>query len=142
LTVHSAFPVARMRLCTADAGGFRDTRDRLLTLLDPCALVAEWLDSGDEFRWEALVHSRNGSAADVRTEFPDLMVGENLTVVSFAGGRPDTWLAVQRDLALRLEDLGQTGARFRAEGSTLHLILPGPQDPQVIRALHGHFLVE
>jgi len=24
----------------------------------------------------------------------------------------------------------------------LHLILPGPQDPQVIRALHGHFLVE
>lgn len=142
LTVHTAFPVARLRLCTADESGFRETRDRLLTLLDPCALVAEWLDSGDEFRWEALVHGQNGSATDIRTEFPALMVGENMTVVSFAGGRPDTWLAVQRDLAQRLVDLGQSGARFRAEGSTLHLILTGRQDPTVIRALHRHFLVE
>jgi len=138
LTLQVTYPVTRLRLASPSGQLFAPVRDRLLAQLDPCAIVAEWLDSGEEIRWEALVDG--AAAGDIAALQGVARREDNLTVVSLAGGRPDSWLAVQKDLGCVLADLGCEGARFRADGSALRLILPGSQEPRLAAALHRHFL--
>ncbi len=140
LTMHTTYPVTRLRLITADAERMARCREFLLETLDPCAIIAEWLDSGEGFRWEALTARTPDGPILPQGKYPEITVEEDLTVISFAGGRPDTWLAVQRSLAGFLAQEGYPGARFRADGSALRLILPGPQDQELIRGLHRYLL--
>ncbi len=140
LTMHTAYPVTRLRLITSDPERMARCREFLLETLDPCAVIAEWLDSGEGFRWEALTARAPDAPPLPHGKYPEIAVEEDLTVISFAGGRPDTWLAVQRNLAGFLARAGRPGARFRADGAALRLILPGPQDQELIHGLHRHLL--
>ncbi len=141
LSMHTAYPVARLHLDTGDPERFEQCREHILARIDPCAIIAEWLDSGTIFRWEALASVSPDRPLFPDPAWPEITCDPDLTVISFAGGRPDTWLAVQLDLAGYLKSLGCLDARFRADGSALRLILPGHQDQELFQHLH-RYLVE
>ncbi len=46
--------ITRLRLTTDDSHLGKRWRDLVLECLDPACMVAEWLDSGEGFRWEVL----------------------------------------------------------------------------------------
>ncbi len=140
LAMHAAYPVSRLYIGTDDPERFALCREHLLRVLDPCAVIAEWIDSGAAYRWEALLTAGEGSQLCCGQEWPEIVCDHDLTVISFAGGRPDSWLSVQMDLANYLNELGCQGGRFRADGSALRLILQGPQDPDLPQHLHKYLL--
>ncbi len=137
LTMHVAFPVTRVYLSLDDATRFTNCRAHILATLDPCAMIAEWFDSGSPVRWEALLPSAD-TAAFLEATCTEIECTGDLTVISFAGGKPDSWLSVQLDLESYLEEVGCRGGRFRADGSALRLILPGAQDPELLQRLHQY----
>ncbi len=139
--------VTRLRLATSGAEACRQLQERILKLVDPCGVITEWLDHGNStLRWEALAptanllvllddleHSSNDPGLTVTRE-------DNLTCFSFAGGRPDSWLEVQRHLR---EILGQTEGiqwRLRADGSALRILVGGVLDEDLPTRLHRALL--
>ena len=65
-----------------------------------------------------------------------------LACVSLAGGRPDSWLEVQRHVGEVMADLPAGRWRMRADGSALRLLVPAPLNPALVRGLHGALLAE
>jgi len=106
-------------------------RDLILDQLDPTCVVAEWMDSGQSFRWEILAPAdhlhpiHEALLTDLDNEPGTVASEEDLTCISFSGGRPDSWLEVQRHLSELLEELGTVNWRLRADGSALRVILSG-----------------
>ncbi len=107
--------------------------------LDPAGVVAEWLDSGPGLRWEVV--AKAGDLAPLRAALLELRTDgldweDGLTCVSLAGGRPDSWLEVQRHLARVLAELPAPPWRLRADGSALRILFSGALPPEVLPALH------
>jgi uridylate kinase len=134
--------VTRIRLAVDGAEQGRTVRDRLLARLDPALAVAEWLDSGADFRWEVWTRQAGLVALhdDLRAAGIDPAWEEGLACISLAGGRPDSWLEVQRHVTGLLADLPARGWRLRADGSALRLLLPAPVSPDLVRELHRSLL--
>jgi aspartate kinase len=122
-------------------------RDLVLANLDPTAIVAEWLDSGQVFRWEVV--AEQDAVQSFITPLQELSrasgtgsvsLQEGLTCLSFAGGRPDSWLEVQR----HLQDLlaGEAGLdwRLRADGTSLRIIVAGSLPAGLEERLHAALL--
>ena len=141
LVMHVRRHAARLRIDTADPDEGLRLRDEVLCRWDPAGAVAEWLDSGPAgFRWEVAADAaalapvrdalRAAAGAAVQWE-------EGLTVVSLAGGRPDSWLEVQRHLTRLLADLDTPPWRLRADGSALRILFSGELAPAVPPALHA-----
>ncbi|MGD9548461.1 MAG: aspartate kinase [Candidatus Krumholzibacteriia bacterium] len=150
LVMHLEPLVARLRLTAPRDGLFAAWRDLALALLDPCDIVAEWLDGGPAARWEALV--RKGLPGGLTEAMEQAAVGATgdhaldhetgLACITLAGGRPDSWLAVQQHLTGVLGGLGLPAAEIRVEGSTLRLVFRSPPEPGRIARLHQALLGE
>lgn len=138
--------VSRLRLGTPDPDRGIAWRDQVLDTLDPACLIAEWMDCGPAFRWEVLAPELAlVPLADALTETPmadgDTFRREDgLTCISFAGGRPDSWLEVQRHLSELLAAAGCGSYRLRADGSALRIILPTGFPPALPSLLHRALL--
>jgi aspartate kinase len=136
--------VTRIRLATDDGEQGRRWRDLLLRYLDPALTITEWLDSGTGFRWEGL--SRQAGLTELRDTLLDgpgcdaADWQEHLTCISLAGGRPDSWLEVQRHVTQLLADLNCGEWRLRADGSALRLLLRGEVSPELVQGLHHALL--
>jgi aspartate kinase len=144
LVMHVREDAARLRLVVADGDAGRSLRDEILCRWDPAGAVAEWLDSGPGFRWEVV--ARAADLEPLRAALAPLAGSaldweQGLTCVSFAGGRPDSWLEVQRHLERVLADLETPAWRMRADGSALRVLFSGPLAPAACSALH-HRLVQ
>ncbi|MCB1183379.1 aspartate kinase [bacterium] len=144
LVLNAVEAVTRIRLAAPDGGTGRRWRDILLAHLDPALTVAEWLDSADDFRWEGW--TRQTGLAPLRDELlaagADPTWEPGLACVSLAGGRPDSWLEVQRHVGEVMADLPAGRWRMRADGSALRLLVPAPLNPALVRGLHGALLAE
>ncbi len=138
--------VARLRLITADQDLTRAWRALLLERLDPARTIAEWLDVNDGFRWEVV------APAAALVELPRLLRDvdvagagtvdwqADLSCISLAGGRPDSWLQVHRHLDA-LRDLADGRPwRLRADGSTLRILLDGAEPGDLPARLHRALL--
>ena len=134
-------------LATADAGRARAWRDLALKLVDPTDIIAEWMDSGRAFRWEIV--ARSGGMQDLlealQREAPGrqgetVQLTEGLLCLSFAGGRPDSWLEVQRHLADTLGEQEDWQWRLRADGGSLRVLLQGEVPEDLPRRLHSSLL--
>jgi aspartate kinase len=140
LVMHVRDDAARLRLATDDVDAGVRLRDEVLRRWDPAGAIAEWIDSGPGLRWEVVAR-----AADLRPLREALAAEggravdweEGLTVVSLAGGRPDSWLEVQRHLAGVLAGLETPAWRLRADGSALRILFSGGLPPAVPAALHA-----
>jgi len=140
LVMHVRRDAARLRLAAADPAAGMRLRDAVLGCWDPAGAVAEWLDAGSDFRWEVV--ARAVDLAPVRAALaalaPDAVDWEDsLTCVSLAGGRPDSWLEVQRHVAGVLADLDTPPWRLRADGSALRMLFSGELAPAAATALHA-----
>jgi len=107
-------------------------REAILRLLDPCGVITEWLDhSGSALRWEALAPTNilqdllDELAAAEPSEHLIVVQENDLTCISFAGGRPDSWLEVQKHVGQILHDSGCENWRLRADGSSLRVLVEG-----------------
>ena len=148
LVMHVVEEVTRIRLATAGGGSGTTWRDLLLAHIDPALTVTEWLDSGDGFRWEGLTRQRDlaGLRAALVTAGAAAGAGgtdwwqEGLTCISLTGGRPDSWLEVQRHVAGLMTRLQAPSWRLRADGSALRLLLDGPVSPALLQGLHAALL--
>jgi acetylglutamate kinase len=138
--------VLRLSLAADDPALGRTWRDLALQLVDPPRIIAEWMDSGPDFRWEIL-----GPREMLRPLVDELtrqdaarlgkmVVQEDLTCLSFAGGRPDSWLEVQRHVAELLEDMGCADWRLRADGTALRVLFSGEVAPDLPNRLHRSLL--
>jgi hypothetical protein len=136
--------VTRIRLQTDDPGCAQAWRDLLLTHLDPVLTVTEWLDSGDGFRWEGLTRQASlDGLHQTLAATPDWQANgwqEDLTCISLTGGRPDSWLEVQRQLVELMARLGRDGWRMRADGSALRILVAGEVSPGLVQGLHQALL--
>ncbi len=122
-------------------------RDLILGQLDASAIIAEWMDSGPGFRWEVV--AGEGSLTCLLRELgdkhppgpgDDLQLTEGLLCLSFAGGRPDSWLEVQRHLTELLDREEGLEWRLRADGGSLRVLLRGVVAEDLPRRLHGALL--
>ncbi len=136
--------VTRIRLATDDDDRGRRWRDVLLAHLDPAQTITEWLDSGAGFRWEGL--TRQSGLAELHREleadenWEQSCWQENLTCVSLAGGRPDSWLEVQRQVTELMARLKCGTWQMRADGSALRILLQGTVSPELVQGLHQALL--
>ncbi len=136
----------RLRLTADDPDQGRVWRDRALQLLDCTGVIAEWMDSGQDFRWEVLAPDRALAplAAGLRGEGGPgpqaLLVEEGLTCLSFAGGRPDSWLEVQRHVTELLQEMDCPPWRLRADGTALRVLLSGEVPDDLPDRLHRALL--
>jgi len=136
--------VTRIRLGSEDQERARQWRDLLLEHLDPALIVTEWLDSGAGFRWEGLTH-QNGlvelrhSLAAVGGWNDDCWQ-EDLSCISLTGGRPDSWLEVQRHVSAVMSRLACPSWRLRVDGSALRILLPGEVSSDLVQGLHQALL--
>jgi len=146
LVMHVQRDLSRLRLATADPGQARAWREAILCHWNPAGAVAEWLDSGADLRWEVVA-----AAADLDPVWRRLSDGtaeppagcslsEGLTCVSLAGGRPDSWLEVERHLAGVLEELAAPVWRLRAEGNALRIIFRDGIPDRLTRELHRRLI--
>ncbi len=124
--------VTRLSLNISDSQLALQWREEIMHLLDPCGVITEWLDhSGTALRWEALAPiSVFQNLLDKLDEAKshDCMTTvrqDNLTCISFAGGRPDSWLEVQKHVGEILEKSGCNNWRMRADGSSLRVLVEG-----------------
>ncbi len=138
--------VARLRLITTDHDLTRAWRAVLLERLDPARTIAEWLDVSDGFRWEIVAPA--DALADLPPRLRTLDAAgagtvdwqADLSCISLAGGRPDSWLQVHRHLdALRDLTDGRPW-RLRADGSTLRILLDGAEPGDLPARLHKALL--
>lgn len=138
--------VRRLRLGTDSSEQGKILRDLALRLLDPTQIIAEWMDSGRGLRWEILAPEAalqallDELAQDPSFTAKEISVEDNLTCLSFAGGRPDSWLEVQRHLVELLDDLNCGGWRLRADGTALRVLLPGDIPAELPGQLHSALL--
>jgi len=138
--------VTRLRLATDDQLLGLRWRDLLLDRLDPCGTVAEWLDSGEGFRWEIL--ARRGALGDLcevlnNTAGADrgtVTCQDDLACISLAGGRPDSWLEVQRHVSDLLRDFGCPPWRMRVDGAALRILVTGALPQSLPERLHAALL--
>jgi uridylate kinase len=144
LSMHVHAAMARLRLQTADFTLAAAWRTLLLERLDPARVVAEWLDVSDGYRWEAwapaaafgsvaveLRETRGSGTVDWQTD---------LSCISLAGGRPDTWLQVHRHLDALRAEAGGPPWRVRADGATLRILLDGAEPGDLPARLHRSLL--
>jgi uridylate kinase len=138
--------VTRLRLATTDAHLGKCWRDLLLDRLDPSGVVAEWLDSGTGFRWEILARPAvlHGLREDLEraagTEGGTVAWQEDLACISLAGGRPDSWLEVQRHVSDMLEEFACPPWRMRVDGAALRILLTGELPASLPDRLHAALL--
>ncbi len=95
---------------------------------------------GPDFRWEVVAAA--AALAPVREVLAALAPAavaweDGLTCVSLAGGRPDSWLEVQRHVAGLLAGLDTPPWRLRADGSALRILFSGELTPAAPPALHA-----
>lgn len=144
LTMDVVEEVTRIRLATDRSDQGHVWRDQLLKHLDPALTITEWLDSGQGFRWEGL--SRQKDLTDLRlalqqgSQWQPSCWQEHLTCISLAGGRPDSWLEVERHIANLMSENGSQTWRLRADGSTLRIILWDDFNPAMVAMLHQALL--
>lgn len=152
MTINAA--VARLRLVTTDTLLAAAWRALLLERLDPARTIAEWLDVSDSFRWEIVAPA--AALGDLAVRLRETDAGgtgtvdwqQDMSCISLAGGRPDSWLQVHRHLdGLRAREGGQAGAdagdrpwRLRADGSTLRILLDGADPGDLPARLHQALL--
>lgn len=139
LVMHVRRAAARLRLAVADPAEGLRLRDEILCRWDPAGAVAEWLDAGPGLRWEVVARAQDllpVHVALVAAGAADLEWEEGLTCVSLAGGRPDSWLEVQRHVARVLAGLAVPPWRLRADGSALRILFSGELASDVPPALH------
>jgi len=138
--------LTRIRLTTNDEKLGQSWRDILLDRLDPAGTITEWLDSGGGFRWEVLAHP---SALDgmrealEETADPDngtMVWQEDLACISLTGGRPDSWLEVQRHVSDLLGEFECPEWRMRADGSALRILVTGDLPQSLPKQLHEALL--
>ena len=138
--------ITRLRLATDDDQLGRRWHDLLLDRLDPAGTVAEWLDSGEGFRWEILARraALNGLRETLElTADPvngTVVWQDDLTCISLAGGRPDSWIEVQRHVSDLLRDFGCPPWRMRADGSALRVLVTGDLPRSLPEHLHTALL--
>jgi uridylate kinase len=142
LVLNVAEPVTRLHLVTTDTAEAVRWRDLVLEHLDTARTITEWLDSGAGFRWEILAP---GPALDaLRPLLPAAAMDrgrevgweDDLTCISLAGGRPDSWLEVQRHVTGLMAEAGSGSWRLRADGSALRILVPGRVSPDLLEHLH------
>ena len=138
LVMTVAEDVGRLRLETPDHRRGRRWLDVVLAHLDTARTIAEWLDQGDGWRWEVLAPA--DALAPVVSALATAGVQPahetDLACVSLAGGRPDSWLEVQRHLTGTLSELASGRWRLRADGSALRIVVPGRDLGDLPRRLH------
>lgn len=138
--------LTRLRLTTDDESLGRRWRDLLLDRLDPACTVAEWLDSGEGFRWEvlapktALADLPQVLTAEGEPELGTVAWQDDLTCLSLAGGRPDSWIEVQRHVSDLLREFKCPSWRMRADGAALRILVSGDLPPELPRQLHAALL--
>jgi hypothetical protein len=137
--------VARLRVALDHSDTARAARDAALDTLDPADTITEWLDGGEGFRWEVL--GRASGLASLRDRLQDVVGGHGtvdwqgeLTCLSLAGGRPDSWLEVERHVGQVLQEAGVTSWRLRADGSALRVLVPGSVPESLPANLHRALL--
>ena len=145
LAMTVAEQTSRLRLATDDDQLARRWQAEVLTRLDSARTVAEWLDRGRGFRWEVIAPQEHleplvtrlvglaGGCGQVDHETP-------LACISLAGGRPDSWLEVQRHVGGILERLRVRSWRLRADGSALRILIPQTDLADLPRQLHRELL--
>jgi len=137
LTMTIARDVTRLNLSTTVAATARRWREEILCRVDPCGVLAEWLDHGQRsMRWETLApRPVLQDLLDLLVEngTPDLAIlrEDGLTCYSFAGGRPDSWLEVQKHLEGVMQDAGCRTWRLRVDGSALRILVEQADAPAV-----------
>jgi len=136
--------VTRIRLRTDDDACGRRWRDLLLAHLDPAQTVTEWLDSGHGFRWEGLTRQSDleplHRALHTTDDWEPSCWQDHLTCISLAGGRPDSWLEVERHVTELMTRLDCGTWQMRADGSALRILMPGDVSPDLVRRLHQALL--
>jgi hypothetical protein len=138
--------ITRLRLTTDDDQLGRRWRDLLLDRLDPSGTVAEWLDSGEGFRWEVLARRTTlDGLRETLEPTADPVNGtmvwqDDLVCISLAGGRPDSWLEVQRHVSDLLRDFRCPPWRMRADGSALRILVTGDLPRNLPEQLHAALL--
>jgi len=138
--------LTRVRLTTDQDRTGSHLRDMILKRLDPAGTITEWLDSGEDFRWEvlarrkALTGLRDALEAGGAKDGARMDWQEGLTCISLAGGRPDSWLEVQRHVSELLKELGCPPWRMRADGSALRILVSGQIPPNLPDRLHAALL--
>jgi uridylate kinase len=146
LAMHVNAAMARLRLVTADFALADAWRAPLLERLDPSLVVAEWLDVSDGYRWEAWAPAAafGDLAARLRALDADgagtVDWQTDLSCISLAGGRPDTWLQVHRHLDALRGEAGGMPWRVRADGATLRILLDGAEPGDLPARLHRSLL--
>jgi aspartate kinase len=138
--------ITRIRLVTDDDQLGRRWRDLLLERMDPCGTVAEWLDSGEGFRWEIL--ARPAALHDLRevlenagdSDLGSVVWQDDLACISLAGGRPDSWLEVQRHVSDLLREFACPPWRMRVDGAALRILVTGDLPPHLAESLHKALL--
>ncbi len=129
--------VTRLSLSTPEAAVALLWREEILQKVDPCGVITEWLDhGGSTLRWEALAPTPVLQTLLDRLQQAesshDLSVTreDHLTCFSFAGGRPDSWLEVQKHVGEVLQGAGCPNWRLRADGSSLRVLVGMAPDSQ------------
>ena len=109
-------------------------------------VATEWMDSGQGFRWEVIAPAEAllGLRKELeKTPLPAdgmILVEDDLTCISFAGGKPDSWLEVQRHVSSLLESEDCEGWRLRADGSALRILFSGDVPSGLPDRLHQALL--
>jgi aspartate kinase len=141
--------VTRLRITVDDPADGDRLLPRLLAELDTARIITEWLDSGHGLRWEVLAPAAALAPVQAAAEafFNEsgyeggrLQMDLGLTCVSLAGGRPDSWLEVQRHVGHTLAELGVVGAGLRADGSALRILISGAVPTGLPELLHRALL--
>lgn len=146
LAMSTSANVTRLRLGTDDPAQGQTWRDMALDLVDSTLVIAEWIDSGPSFRWEILAPGPvlEPLIAQLEAAGPldqdGLLVERGLTCLSFAGGKPDSWLEVQRHVAEVMEALECHQWRQRADGTALRILLKGEVPADLPSRLHNALL--
>ena len=146
LVMHVDRDLTRIRMTTDDDRLGRRWRDLLLDRIDPAGTITEWLDSGEGFRWEVLARQSalNGLREALETAAePDngtMIWQDELTCISLTGGRPDSWLEVQRHVSDLLQEFECPVWRMRADGSALRILVTGDLPPHLPEQLHAALL--
>ncbi|PID81221.1 hypothetical protein CSA17_05770 [bacterium DOLJORAL78_65_58] len=137
LAMTIAKDVTRLNLSTTRLETARRWREEILCRVEPCGVLAEWLDHGrHNMRWEVLAPRpilQDLLAVLAEKEDPELSIGreDGLTCYSFAGGRPDSWLEVQKHLDGIMADAGCRSWRLRVDGSALRVLVTQAEAPPV-----------
>jgi aspartate kinase len=143
LVMNVARDVGRLGVTAGDPATARRCRQAVLDHLDPAGTITEWLDGGEGFRWEVLGPAdRLGPVRDRLLEIAPEGVTwqEGLGCISLAGGRPDSWLEVERHVGQVLEGAGVATWRLRADGSALRVLVPDPWPENLAANLHTALL--